>query len=155
MDESRAAIRRVQQARQRLVAVAEGREEAGQQDLAEATETARGVFTASLEDDLNTSEALAAVFGLVSEVNKGSPSRDAAVAALAAFAGFEDVLGCFGPEPEPVSDEVPAEVVALLEQREAARAARDFAEADRLRGEVERRGFRIVDTPRGPRVEPR
>ena len=152
LEDARKAIQRVQEARARLARVRAGQEPAGEDGLAGPVSEADGQFTGALEDDLNTSGALAAVFGLVAGVNKAQPSVEGATAALATFKRFEDVLGCFGAEPAIGSD-VPAELEELLEQRQAARKAKDFAEADRLRDEIASRGYKIVDTPQGPRVE--
>jgi cysteinyl-tRNA synthetase len=50
------------------------------------------------------------------------------------------------------ADEAPDDVRKLAEQREAARSARDFAEADRLRDELAERGWEVRDTPEGARL---
>ena len=150
--DARRAIQRVQEARARLVRIAAGVENAGGDDLGPAIAEANADFTAALSDDLNTSGALAAVFGMVAAANKASPSRVAAERAFAAFARFEDVLGCFGPTPD-AKVEVPEEIEELLAQRQAARRAKDFGAADRLRDEITARGYKIVDTPQGPRAE--
>ena len=47
----------------------------------------------------------------------------------------------------------PAQILALLEQREAARQARDFRRADAIRGELKTQGWVIEDTPKGPRLK--
>jgi cysteinyl-tRNA synthetase len=105
-------------------------------------------------DDLNVSEALAAVFALVAAVNKAQPSLAGARAALGAFARFVDVLGCFGAEPGPeAAGGPPAELLALLPERAAAKRAKDFATADRIRDRIAAAGWRIVDTPDGARLE--
>ncbi|MEM7202626.1 MAG: cysteine--tRNA ligase [Planctomycetota bacterium] len=153
LDESRAAIRRIQQARGRLVEIRDGSAAAGPDGLEDVVAGAQNAFTAALEDDLNTSEALAAVFGLVNEANKATPTVDGAAAGLAAFARFDDVLGCIGPEPVAEAPSAPAEVEALLTQRQAARKAKDFAEADRLRDAIDAAGYRVVDTPDGAKLE--
>jgi hypothetical protein len=54
----------------------------------------------------------------------------------------------------PGSDEVPDEVRALAAERQAARTARDFARADALRAAIAGLGYRVVDTPQGPLLEP-
>jgi len=54
----------------------------------------------------------------------------------------------------PGSDDVPEEVRALAAERQAARAARDFARADALRDAIAELGYRVVDTPQGPVLEP-
>ena len=154
LDEARAAIGRVQQCRQRLVRVRDGAEPAGSADLAAATSTAQAAFTAAMADDLNVSEALAAVFEFVGAANKAQPSAAAAATALAAFARFEDVLGCFGSEPKAdAGADAPAELVALLPQRDAAKKAKDWATADAIRQRVAAAGWKIVDTPQGARLE--
>ncbi|MCA8953447.1 MAG: cysteine--tRNA ligase [Planctomycetes bacterium] len=155
LDEARAAIARVQQARARLVRVRDGAETAGGDDLAAAIAAAGQGFTAAMSDDLNVSEALAAVFEFVGACNRASPSAAAATAALAAFARFEDVLGCFGGEPvADATDAAPAELLELLVQRTAAKQAKDWATADALRDRIAAAGWKIVDTPAGPRLEP-
>ena len=152
LDEARSAIERVRSARQRLVRIRDGEEPAGGDDLSTPVEKAHESFTAALCEDLNVSEALAAVFELVSESNRSAPSAEGAQVALAAFARFEDVLGCFGPEVDPEAG-APAELLAKLEERTAAKKAKDFATADRIRDEIAASGWKIVDTKQGPRLE--
>jgi cysteinyl-tRNA synthetase len=154
LDEARAAIGRVQQCRQRLARIRDGAEPAGAGDLAPAVAAANAAFTAAMGDDLNVSEALAAVFDFVGVANKAQPTAAGATAALAAFARFEDVLGCFGPEPKAdAGADAPAELIALLPARDAAKKAKDWATADAIRQQVAAAGWKIVDTPQGARLE--
>jgi cysteinyl-tRNA synthetase len=153
LKESRAAIARVSACRARLVRIRDGAEPAGGDDLGAAATRAAEGFTAAMSDDLNVSVALASVFELVSEANARHPDAGSAAAALKVFARFDDVLGCFGPEPVAVVSDVPPALVALLEQRTAAKAAKDWATADRLRGEIVAAGWKIVDTAQGSRLE--
>jgi cysteinyl-tRNA synthetase len=152
--EARAAIARVQTARQRLVRFRDGLERQGADDLAAAVAAANAAFTAAMSDDLNVSEALAAVFEFASACNRGQPTAAGAAVALAAFARFEDVLGCFGAEPAAdATGAAPAELQAKLLQRQVAKKAKDFATADRLRSEIAAAGWKIVDTASGARLE--
>ncbi len=154
LDEARAAIGRVQQCRARLVRVRDGLERAGSDDLAAAVAKANDAFTAAMSDDLNVSEALAAVFEFAGAANKAQLSVVGAKAALAAFARFEDVLACFGPEPKAdVTSDAPPELLALLPLRKAAKQAKDFATADRIRDQIAAAGWKLVDTPAGARLE--
>jgi cysteinyl-tRNA synthetase len=154
LDEARAAIQRVQVCRQRLVRHRDGLEVPGKADLAAEVAAAQAAFTAAMSEDLNVSEALAAVFEFVGACNRAQPSAAGAAAALQAFARFEDVLGCFGPEPAAdATAGAPAELQALLEQRNAARKAKDWALADRLRDQIAAAGWRIVDAAGGARLE--
>jgi cysteinyl-tRNA synthetase len=154
LDAARASIQRVQQCRARLVRVRDGLDLAGADDLAVAVRLSNETFTAAMADDLNVSEALAAIAALVGVANKATPSVAGARAALAAFARFEDVLGCFGAEPKAdAGADAPAELLALLPQRKAAKQAKDWATADRIRDQVAAAGWKIVDTPSGARLE--
>jgi cysteinyl-tRNA synthetase len=144
LDEARAAIARVQQCRQRLVRLRDGLDRAGGDDLAAAVAAADAAFTAAMSEDLNVSEALAAVFDFVGVANKAAASVAGATAALALFARCEDVLGCFGGEPKAdVTSEAPAELVELLRQRrEAGQGLGDrgpVARRDRRQGVAHRR----------------
>ncbi len=110
-------------------------------------------FEAALDDDLNTPDALASVFKFAKKANQlldaGKVERGAADAALRAMERLNSVLGVleFGEK------QVPAEVAALVEEREAARKRKDFAESDRLRGLLQAMGYFVDDTPAGPRVK--
>ncbi len=152
LTEGRAAIARVNEARKNLVRIRDGADREGGDGLAAAVQTANDTFTASMQDDLNVSEALAAIFDFVTTCNKAAPSVAGATVALQAFARFEDVLAVFGDEPKVTSD-APAELVALLEKRKAAKASKDWAAADKIREEIAAAGWQIVDTAAGARLE--
>ena len=91
-------------------------------------------FAAALEDDFNTPAALAVMHEW----------RDHEL--------LRRALGVFGLESLAAEDEAPADVVALAEQRREARAARDFEEADRFRGELEDAGWEARDEAGGYRL---
>jgi len=107
------------------------------------------LFSASLADDLNISGALGAVFRLVKEANslldKGGLPHSSRGLLDAAFEGFDRVLD-LRSRGEVVLD---AEIEDALERRVAARKARDFAEADRIRDDLESQGILLEDTPQG------
>ena len=153
LDDARASIRRVREAWGKVVRIRDAQTGPGSDPIGDAVEKSHADFTAALSDDLNTSEAFAAVFALVSAINKADPDLESATAAAAAFARYEEVLGVYGAEPAEV--DVPKDLLAKAEAREAARKAKDFAEADRLRDEIAAAGYRLVDTSEGPRLERR
>jgi cysteinyl-tRNA synthetase len=106
-------------------------------------------FRDGLEDDLNVSAALAALFDLVSAVNRlGVLAPDAAGRVAAFLDGADGVLGVLGPT-ESAGNELDPELQAMLAGREDARKRRDFAESDRLRKALRERGIIVEDTPRG------
>jgi cysteinyl-tRNA synthetase len=110
-------------------------------------------FAAALDEDLNIAAAWGTVFEWVRETNRKLAEHkldaNAAAAALAAWEKLDTVFG-IGSAGEA---EAPAEILALLEQRQAARKARDFKQADAVRDELKAKGWVIEDTPKGPRLK--
>jgi cysteinyl-tRNA synthetase len=110
-------------------------------------------FEEGMDDDLNISLGLAAIFEFVRDVNRlladGRLSRENAQAVMAAMRQFDRVLGLLDEVDAPVD----AAVERLLQEREQARKRRDFATADRLRAQIEDLGYVVEDTPRGPRLK--
>ena len=110
-------------------------------------------FTAALDDDLNISGAWGAIFEWVRDTNRklaeNAMDPAAAAAALATWDKLDSVLGVGAPKEV----EVPAEIVALVEARQAARKAKDFKRADALRDELKAKGWVIEDTPKGARAK--
>jgi len=112
-------------------------------------------FLAALDDDINTPRALAALFALAKEINRLGGGNEA-VALARTLRASGAVLGLLDGDPaawtaseETAHVDAPA-IDALLEQRTAARAAKDFATADRIREELTAMGVVIEDSPDGP-----
>jgi cysteinyl-tRNA synthetase len=104
----------------------------------------REAFWEALADDFNTPRALAALYEWIGEANKlDRPPGDR---------DLEDMLGVLGLESLMESEQAPPAVVALADQREAARRAKDWAEADRLRDELRDIGWEVRDGPQGPEL---
>ena len=106
-------------------------------------------FEAAMDEDLNVSAALAALFDAVREGNAVmdarlmTPADAAAVQAL--FKRWDGALGVLAKPAEAV----PEAVQALLDRRQAARAAKDWKQSDALRDEIAARGWTVKDTPKG------
>lgn len=116
-----------------------------------AVSTAAAAFSSAIADDLNISEALAAMFELLRSGNKladaGGLSKVGAERILGAFRRFDSVIGAL--EVDAVRcNEAPPEVVQLAEERKAARLAKNFAESDRLRDEIAKLGYVVEDQPK-------
>src|SRR3954466_13650938 len=134
---ARAGVRRLREAARLL------KPGASPEDMAPLRER----FFAALADDFGTPEAMAAVWDWVRESNRrGGVGGDDLREMLAVFALdnlLETAAGDGGPDEAARS---------LLERREEARAARDFAEADRLRDELHASGWQVRDSPAGPEL---
>jgi len=108
-----------------------------------------------MDDDLNTADALAAIFELVRAANTAAAVPDMSAAPLeAASASLVKLLGVLGLDPlaQDGRDAVPQDVLALVEARTQAKKARNFALADELRSRIQALGFIVADTPQGPKV---
>ena len=116
---------------------------------------AREGFDAELDDDLNISGAVGALFTLVREVNAVAAAgalRGGDAARIRAFLDQSNrILGFRGLAATVVAPQ--AEIARKVEEREAARRRRDFASADRLRAELQSLGYVLDDTPHGTRVK--
>ncbi|HEX6198678.1 MAG TPA: cysteine--tRNA ligase, partial [Thermoanaerobaculia bacterium] len=150
------ALARIDEMRFRVEHAAEG--EDGVSRVAGPAERLARDLAAALADDLNTSKALASLFGFVKEVNvaveEGLAEGDRA-RALQALADADRVLGVLDPADwgggEAGADAGDEEIESLVRRREEARATRDWAEADRIRDELAERGVVLEDTPQGTR----
>jgi cysteinyl-tRNA synthetase len=111
-------------------------------------------FESALDDDLNISGALGALFGFIGEANKrlaaGVFPPDEAASILAAWERFDAVLGL----GMPTKSDAPAEIQQLVEERQAARKAKNFKRSDEIRDQLSKLGWVIEDTPKGPRAKP-
>jgi cysteinyl-tRNA synthetase len=108
----------------------------------------REAFLDALADDFNTPKALAELFHLIAEGNRRPlPGARAALDELLPLLGLESLLA------ERPADVGP-ELERLLEERERARAGRDFERADAIRDELARRGYEVRDTPDGAKLVP-
>jgi len=125
----------------------------GERDGARGASKFISDFTASLDEDLNISAAWGAVFEWIRETNRrlmeNSLNAADASAALTAWNQMNAVLGIGAP----METEAPAEIVALLEARQAARKAKDFKKSDAIRDELKAKGWAIEDTSKGPKLK--
>ncbi len=116
-------------------------------DSPDALAVHRDAFFDALADDYNTPRALAALAEWMREANRAEgPVGDAHLREMLGVLGLENLLDA--------EDAAPAEVVELAERRAAARGARDFAEADRLRDELRAAGWEVRDGADGPELVP-
>lgn len=113
---------------------------------------ARARFQAALDDDLNISVGIAELDALVGAANRADPRGVDAAAWSATLRSVLDVFGLLEQQADPAAEAIDPQIERLLEQRLAARAARNWAESDRIRDQIKALGYDIIDTKDGLRV---
>ncbi len=152
-DALKGAEKTVESLRDFRARLAEAKTEPGLDDaLHAATERALTEFEAGMDDDLNTSVALAAVHDLTREVNTALARRglreENKVEVIAAINRIDSVLNVFGdPQPQILD----AEIQKLIDERQEARHRRDFDRGDEIRDQLAARGIILEDTKDGVR----
>ncbi len=146
VQDARAALSRLDECLHKLASAAAGA--AGVADPELLTKV-----TAALDDDLNVSAAWGAVFEWVRDCNRllagGQMPAPQAAAGLAAWRQIDMILGV-GAETKA---EIPSDVEALLQEREAARRGRNYRRSDEIRAQLKALGWAIEDTPAGGRLK--
>ena len=158
LDEARIAWQRLRQPMERYGAFAPdgaATAPAPAGAMKDAIAEAETRFTESMNDDANTARALGYLFDLAREVNRAGEAGDlaAAEAGARAIRRLGGLIGLFWSAPAEKDEAWPAEVLALVERREAARKSRNFKEADQLRDELKALGLVVEDGAQGPRIK--
>ena len=110
----------------------------------------RAQFCEAMDDDLNTADAIASVFELVRDVNVSVLSGGVSKATVQeAINVFDELTGVLGLVYNRASKSLDSEIEALIEARTAARKAKNWAEADRIRDALKAQGIILEDTPNG------
>ena len=111
---------------------------------------ARARFIEAMDDDMNSPQAVAALFDLAREINRGSTEGRDVSEAQAALIELTGVLGLTLEQRGGVVDaDLAARAQVLVDKRAELRAARDFAGADAVRDELAAMGIEVTDSPSG------
>ena len=130
---------------------ADGDMTAEEKAFTETFDSYRQKFDDAMDDDLNTADAISVIFELVRAINiavEKNPTKALATACLDMLHEFTDVLGLLYNKKEE-DDSLDSKVEAMIEARQTARKAKNFAEADRIRDELKAMGITLMDTPQG------
>ena len=155
IESCKAALERLYNCRDAMkrVQVSANDGEASAQTL-ENVKQARENFIKAMDDDLNTADGIAAVFELVRKINTALADKNVTKGDISVyfdeFTALTNVLGLLYNSSE---EEIPEEITRLIEQRKAARKAKDFQLADKLRDEITAKGYIVEETRQGTVVK--
>ena len=149
IEQCRSSLERLYTCRDNLDFMISG-ENGSDETLKAKADLRRERFIKAMDDDLNTADAISAVFELVRDINT---SENQSIEALKYAAGvFDELTDVLGLMYNRKTDEIPQDILDMADQRQAARKAKDFKTADALRDEILSRGYVIEDTANGPKV---
>ncbi|MEN7973327.1 MAG: cysteine--tRNA ligase [Verrucomicrobiota bacterium] len=150
LDANRAALKRLDEFYTTVMEAVGSEAEVG--ELPGWAANTRARFAEAMDDDMNISGAMAAIFDMVHAGNKAMAehpvSGKEALAVANLWKELDTVLGLLVPQEEEVS----AEVEQLLESRTVARAEKNWAESDRIRDRLAELGWTVKDTSEGPKL---
>ncbi|MBI5754920.1 cysteine--tRNA ligase [Candidatus Peregrinibacteria bacterium] len=151
VEAAKTAVSRMQETMYKLLELSEkgdGRE-IGKKKMADLLKKTHKAFGAALDDDLNTPQAVSALFDFLRKLNgllaDNAVSADGALAALSFFKKIDMIFSVFSFQKENLEDSVAQKIA----QRNLARKNRDFLMADTIRDELKQQGIELEDTPDG------
>lgn len=151
IEQCKSALERLYTCRESLAfALKNAKDIPDDEELIKKLNSHREQFITAMDDDLNTADGVAAVFELVKDINTSildkEVSKNVCQTAAAVFDELCDVLGILYNRK---NNDVDSDIEALIEERQQARANKDWATADRIRDELKAKGIILKDTPQG------
>ena len=151
IEQCKSALERLYTCRESLdFAIKNAKDIADDTELIDRINSRREQFIEAMDDDLNTADGVAAIFDLVKDINISildkEVSKNVCQTAADVFDELCDVLGILYNRK---SNDVDADIEELIEERQTARANKDWATADRIRDELKAKGIILKDTPQG------
>lgn len=155
LDQAKSALERLYNARNNLLYLLDMAEDRDLSDEEQKLHDRTGEyirdFESAMDDDINTADALSVIFDLVRDANthlKAESPRRLIEAFYNTFKSLTDIMGIVQKEQKKSLDQ---EIEELIEKRQQARAAKDWATADKIRDDLKARGIILEDTPHGVR----
>ncbi|WP_296080143.1 cysteine--tRNA ligase [uncultured Eubacterium sp.] len=123
---------------------------ADDEEILDLIDSRKEQFINSMDDDLNTADGIAAVFDLVSDINTKIINKEVSKNVCQKAADmFDELTGVLGLVYNRKSNDINDDIEKLIEERQQARANKDWATADRIRDELKAQGITLKDTPQG------
>ena len=152
--QAQSALERLRTAKERL---AEAQSAAGETDQDAAflaqLDDFKARFSEAMDDDLNTADAIGVLFDFARAANTFVTEPRGKAAIEAGYTLFSELTGVLGLLIREKTDAFPAEATELLNERQAARKAKNFARADEIRDALKDMGFTVEDTANGPKLK--
>ena len=155
MEQAKAGLARMENAKENLkhlIANSGGEMTDDEKAALDGYDKYREEFIAAMDDDLNTADAISAIFELVTAINtavKDGASREFAQKSLDTLMELATVVGLLQQDAD---DEIDDEIQKLVDERQEARKTRNFARADEIRDMLKERGITLKDTPQGVQI---
>lgn len=155
MEQAKAGLARMQHAKENLkhlIATGEGTMTDEEKKELEGYDKYRQEFITAMDDDLNTADAISAIFELITAINtdvRNGASKEFAEKCLDILMELASVVGLLQKEED---DSVDEDIQALVDERQEARKAKNFARADEIRDLLKAKGITLKDTPQGVQI---
>lgn len=156
MEQAKAGLERITNLRDNLKYLAglkKGEFTAQEKEFLDSLSKYQDEFVAAMEDDLNTADAITAIFEMITAINtyiRNDCSSAFAEEALKVLLKFSNVLGLL--EADSKEEEISDEIKNLIEERQNARKEKNFARADEIRDLLREKGITLKDTPQGVQI---
>lgn len=147
IEQSKNALERLYTCRDNIDFALKNAPEGGEKP--EFCETRKQEFIAAMDDDLNTADALAAVFNLVREINTAIANGAGKNTLEECARTFDELNGVLGLVYNRKTDNIDSEIEELINKRTEARKNKDFKTADEIRDKLKSMGIVLEDTPQG------
>ena len=152
IEQSKAALERLYTCRDNIDFAAKNAASSktgGEDEFLATLNSRREQFMAAMEDDLNTADAIAALFDLTRDINTFLTAQRSDKSITDAAKLFDELCGVLGILYNRKTLTLDSEIEALIERRQAARKAKDFATSDKIRDQLKCMGITLEDTSQG------
>jgi valyl-tRNA synthetase len=155
MEQAKNSLARMQNAQsnlKHLIETGSGQMSEGEKAEREKFNLYKDEFIKAMDDDLNTADAITAIFELITAINtavKNGASKEFAESSLKLLEELTEILGLL---QDGEDGHIDGDIAALVEERQKARKEKNFARADEIRDILKERGITLKDTPQGVQI---